>query len=293
MTDSEFIKRKQSQGYTDWQIRHELCARNDHSQCDPLGHRCPKSNCAQGDHSKCTELDFQCPKILSERSPQTDYANFDIARILKSFDLLTGATGVCEYSKYSIDELIGLSLPMITKQNNPKAVDSSEMHKALVEVLIAGVEAARAQLLIEALNHLNAESLPAVTGAIRENSDKVQDLTIGINNFNSKNAAVLSTKLESLVETITSESSAAGFLTKCLIATSIVACLINIGVCGYTAMMAYKTADLAELTKQSVALSQTESSNKMNESVFEAPKLQVRTLAPLWSSGRHQLGPNR
>jgi hypothetical protein len=171
----ELISKLQSKGYARWQIRHELCAKNDHSECDKFGHRCPQSNCAQGDHKDCKERNFQCPKIMAERNPQNDFSKFDPKAVIRTLDETTGVTGIGEFSKYTIDELIGMSLPLTTAKNDPKSIDSSGMYQALVQVLLAGVEAARAKEFIAAVEDLNSKALPSVSQEINDGANEIRN----------------------------------------------------------------------------------------------------------------------
>ncbi len=204
--NEELIKDLQAKGFEDWQIRHELCARNDHSWCDELGHRCPKSKCAQGDHSHCTSADFQCRKIMNERNPQEDYTKIDIARILKVLDLGSGVTGHSQFSKYTIDELIGMSLPMMTDQKNPNTPDSSGMYKGLMRALLMGVESAQASKLFEILSQLNSTTLPTMSKGIDGSTNELKELSSTLNAFNKNSAAVLSGRLDSLSESMLEHS---------------------------------------------------------------------------------------
>ncbi len=258
----ELIKKLKSEGLTEWQIRHELCAKEDHSICDPLGHRCPKAKCAQGDHTHCAPRHFQCPKILKERSTQSDYSSFDPAQIIQT---LCTAMGSDDFSKYSIEELIGLSLPMMTKQ------DSSAMYRTLVEVLLNNVQGVREAKLISAIEHLNSNALPLVATGIKTNTAQIQALSQAITDFNNSNAQVLSSKLQKLLDTISTESQSAGSLTKWVIGTAIAACLINLAMCVFTAIMAEKTAEMATFTEQSVALTERQLLPTPQKPVFKSP----------------------
>lgn len=71
------------------------------------------------------------------------------------------------------------------------------------------------------------------------------------------------------------ESSSAGTFSKWLVITGIAACLINLAMCVYTAMMAYKTSDMVDLTKESMVAGQRVSEPK---SVIKIQPLKYKLL---------------
>ncbi len=163
-------------------------------------------------------------------------------------------TGAGGHNKLAAAQIRAQGFQAIIAEHVKITLECLNQELARLDKSVNEVTASHADKLMGELDELNSKALPEVASEIRESTAQIKLLTEAISDFNSQNAAVLTSKLTTLVDTIQTESKGAGDLTKWLIGTAIVACLVNVGVCWFTALMAFKTADLAELTKQSVEL---------------------------------------
>jgi hypothetical protein len=181
--------------------------------------------------------------MLTARAANKDYETIDPKVIM---DVLAKC-GLENYDKYTLNELIGVALPM---------AENSQMHRELISVLISAVQTARSKELTSAINDFNTASVTGLAQGVETASGGMTMLSGAITEFNEQNAQVLTGKLGDFISTVSAESKAAGLLTKVLIGISILACIVNVVLCIFTAMMAFATCDMAKSTRDSLERSE-------------------------------------